>query len=42
MTYVLEDDWSLSTPTGAKLAFFDRYPELVALRERMRAALGVA
>lgn len=42
MTYVLEDDWSLSTPTGAKLAFFDRYPELVALRERMRAALGIA
>lgn len=40
MTYVLEDDWSPSTPTGAKLSFFDRYPELVELRERMRAALG--
>lgn len=40
MTYVLEDDWSSSTPTGAKLSFFDRYPELVELREQMRAALG--
>lgn len=40
MTYVLEDDWSPSTPTGAKLSFFDDYPELVELRQQMRAALG--
>lgn len=42
MTYVLEDDWSPRTPTGAKLSFFDRYPELVELRERMRAVLAAA
>ena len=38
MTFVLEDDWSPETPTGAKLAFFTQYPELVELREQMRAA----
>lgn len=42
MTYVLEGDWSPSTPTGAKLSFFDDYPELAELREQMRAALGAA
>jgi hypothetical protein len=39
MTFVLEDDWSTDTDTvtGAKLEFFTQYPELVALREQMRA-----
>lgn len=37
MTFVLEDDWSADTVTGAKLEFFTQYPELVALREQMRA-----
>jgi hypothetical protein len=36
MTFVLEDEWSTDTVTGAKLEFFTDYPELVALRERMR------
>lgn len=40
MTYVLEDDWSPRTPTGAKLAFFEEYPELAELRDQMRSALG--
>lgn len=38
MTFVLEEDWSADTVTGAKLEFFTDYPELVALREQMRAA----
>lgn len=38
MTFVLEDDWSADTVTGAKLEFFTQYPELVAVREQMRAA----
>ena len=37
MAFVLEDDWSTETVTGAKLEFFTQYPELVALREQMRA-----
>ncbi len=37
MTFVIEDDWSADSPTGAKLEFFTQYPELVALREQMRA-----
>ena len=37
MTFVLEDSWSTDTATGAKLEFFTKYPELVALREQMRA-----
>ena len=37
MTFVLEDAWSADTVTGAKLEFFTDYPELVALREQMRA-----
>ena len=37
MTFVLEDSWSAETTTGAKLEFFTQYPELVALREQMRA-----
>lgn len=40
MTFVIEDDWSPDTPTGAKLEFFTQYPELVELREQMR--LGAA
>jgi hypothetical protein len=38
MTFVLEDEWSTDTVTGAKLDFFTAYPELVALREQMREA----
>lgn len=38
MTFVLEDEWSADTVTGAKLEFFTQYPELVDLREQMRAA----
>lgn len=37
MTFVIEEDWSPDTPTGAKLEFFMQYPELVELREQMRA-----
>lgn len=37
MTFVIEEDWSPDTPTGAKLEFFMQYPELVDLREQMRA-----
>ncbi len=37
MTFVLEESWSPSSPSGAKLEFFTQYPELVALREQMRA-----
>lgn len=40
MTFVLEDAWSPSSSTGAKLEFFTAYPELVELRQQMRAALG--
>ncbi len=36
MTFVIEDDWSPETPTGAKLDFFMQFPELVDLREQMR------
>jgi len=41
MAYVIEPvpDPSLST-VAAKLAFFERYPELVAIRERIRAEFG--
>jgi len=37
MTFVIEEDWSADSPTGAKLEFFMGYPELVELREQMRA-----
>lgn len=37
MTFVIEEEWSPDTPTGAKLEFFTQYPELVELREQMRA-----
>jgi len=37
LTFVIEDDWSAASPTGAKLEFFTGYPELVELREQMRA-----
>lgn len=37
MTFVIEDDWSPDSPTGAKLEFFTQYPELVELREQMRS-----
>ena len=34
-------NWTnLPTPTGAKLAFFEEYPELAELRDQMRSALG--
>jgi len=41
MAYVIEPvpDPSLST-VAAKMAFFDRYPELAAIRERIRAEFG--
>jgi hypothetical protein len=41
MAYVIEDvpDSGQST-VAAKLAFFDRYPELAAIRERIRAEFG--
>lgn len=41
MTFVLEESWSPTSPTGAKLEFFTQYPELVALREQMRARAAV-
>lgn len=37
MTYVLESDWSTKTVVGQKLEFFNGYPELVELRDRIRA-----
>lgn len=41
MTYVLEDSIEGSGVVAAKLAFFDQYPELAAIRERIRADLGL-
>ncbi len=39
MTYVLEDSFDGPGVVAAKLAFFDDYPELSAIRERIRAEL---
>ena len=41
MTFVIEEEWSPETPTGAKLEFFTQYPELVALREQMRSGAAL-
>ncbi len=41
MTYVLEESSDGSGVVAAKLAFFDEYPELAAIRERIRADLGL-
>lgn len=37
MTFVLEDEPATDSPVAAKLALFWEYPELVAIRERVRA-----
>ncbi len=41
MTYVLEDSAEGSGVVAQKLHFFDEYPELAAIRERIRADLGL-
>ncbi|MER3388583.1 MAG: NADH:ubiquinone oxidoreductase subunit 4 (chain M) [Microcella sp.] len=41
MTYVIEDAFDGPTVAAQKLRFFERYPELVALREHNRDELGV-
>ena len=41
MTYVLEESSAGSGVVAEKLAFFDDYPELAAIRERIRADLGL-
>ncbi|WP_395640320.1 NADH:ubiquinone oxidoreductase subunit 4 (chain M) [Pseudolysinimonas sp.] len=41
MTYVLEESAEGSGVVAQKLQFFDEYPELAAIRERIRADLGL-
>lgn len=41
MTYVLEDSAEGDSVVAQKLRFFDDYPELAAIRERIRADLGL-
>lgn len=41
MTYVLEASHDGSGTVAAKLRFFDEFPELAAIRERIRAELGL-
>jgi len=41
MTYVIEDSADGPSIAAQKLRFFDRYPELVALREHIRTELAV-
>ncbi|QOD92767.1 NADH:ubiquinone oxidoreductase subunit 4 (chain M) [Chryseoglobus sp. 28M-23] len=41
MTYVIEDSADGPTVAAQKLRFFDRYPELEALREHIRTELAV-
>ena len=41
MTYVLEEAAEGDGVVAAKLRFFDEYPELAAIRERIRADLGL-
>jgi len=40
MTYVLEDEIDADSVIARKLRFFDDYPELAAIRERIRADVG--
>ena len=41
MTYVMEESFEGSGVVAAKLAFFDEFPELAAIRERIRADVGL-
>lgn len=41
MTYVMEDAFDGPGVVAAKLAFFDGFPELAAIRERIRADVGL-
>jgi hypothetical protein len=40
MTWVIEDTVTGESITAAKLTFFENYPELVTIRDRIRAEFG--